>query len=319
MTDISKTILERYQVRKTKKQKQAFRAVVGEFCESLGYPMTVEKGAFGVRNVVIGNPECAKVVYTAHYDTCAVLPFPNFITPRRFDLYLLYQVALVVALLVPIGLIGFGLGYLSGWLLGAVSALIDNPLVAEVGSSVVSAGFYVLFLLVLFAGPANKHTANDNTSGVTLMVEIMAALPADKRNEVAFVLFDLEEAGMLGSSAFASKHKTVKRHIPLINFDCVSDGDRVLIAPRRHARDLCEVLASAFASDETVTATVVPSGVFYPSDQTNFRRGVGVAALKQSKGGILYMNRIHTKHDTVYREENIAFLTAGAVKLVTML
>ena len=55
--------------------------------------------------------------------------------------------------------------------------------------------------------------------------------------------------------------------------------------------------------------------MFYPSDQANFSRGVGVAALKKTKGGLLYMDRIHTKRDTVYMEENIAYLTEGAVRL----
>ncbi len=319
MTDVSRTILERYQVRKTRKQKQAFRTYVREACASLGYTVTEEKGALGVRNVVIGDPDRAKVVFTAHYDTCAVLPLPNVITPRRFDLYLLYQLLLTVVLLVPLGLFGFALGYVSGLLLGAVSAWLGSSLVAEIGSSVLSVVLYAVLLAVLFAGPANQHTVNDNTSGVTLLFEIMAALPAERRGEVAFVLFDLEELGTVGSSVFASKHKTVRRSVPVINFDCVSDGDRVIVAPRRRARELCDTLAAAFPSNEAVTATVFPSGIFYPSDQTNFKCGVGVAALKKSKSGVLYMDRIHTKHDTVYREENIAFLTAGAVKLVELL
>ena len=48
--------------------------------------------------------------------------------------------------------------------------------------------------------------------------------------------------------------------------------------------------------------------------------GVGVAALKRSKRfGILYMDRIHTKTDTVYREENIEFLKNGAITLTKLM
>jgi hypothetical protein len=44
---------------------------------------------------------------------------------------------------------------------------------------------------------------------------------------------------------------------------------------------------------------------------------VGVAALKKSKLlKILYMDRIHTKKDTVYREENIAYLKEGSIRLL---
>jgi len=47
---------------------------------------------------------------------------------------------------------------------------------------------------------------------------------------------------------------------------------------------------------------------------------VGVAALKKSRRlGILYMNRIHTPRDTVYEEENIAYLVRGARHLTSAL
>jgi hypothetical protein len=80
------------------------------------------------------------------------------------------------------------------------------------------------------------------------------------------------------------------------------------------------LFASSFASDDTVQCEVLTKGVFYPSDQANFPVGVGVAALKKSRWlGVLYMDRIHTKKDTVYREENIAFLKKGAERLLRRL
>ena len=87
MTQTTKEIFEKYQVRKTKKQKTAFIEYVKQTAERYGYEYKVEKGAFGVRNIIIGNPDTAKVLYTAHYDTCARLPFPNFITPKNFFIY----------------------------------------------------------------------------------------------------------------------------------------------------------------------------------------------------------------------------------------
>ena len=55
---------------------------------------------------------------------------------------------------------------------------------------------------------------------------------------------------------------------------------------------------------------------FYPSDQAAFRRGVGVCALKKSKLFGWYMDRIHTKRDTVLDEINIDLLRAGTLRLV---
>ena len=66
-------VLHLHPIRKTKKQKQAFREDVQAYCERLGYAVTVEKGSMGARNVVIGDPEKAKYLVTAHYDTPAAI------------------------------------------------------------------------------------------------------------------------------------------------------------------------------------------------------------------------------------------------------
>ena len=83
MTETTNIILREYQVRKNKKQKTAFIGFVEDFCNRIGYSCAVEKSIMN-RNIVIGSPDSAKIVVTAHYDTCAVLPFPNFITPKIF-------------------------------------------------------------------------------------------------------------------------------------------------------------------------------------------------------------------------------------------
>ena len=95
MLTVPMDILTLFPVRKTGKQKKAFRAAVQAYAEALGYACREEKGSFGSRNVVIGNPETADFLVTAHYDTCAVLPIPNLITPCNFFLYFLYQMLIV--------------------------------------------------------------------------------------------------------------------------------------------------------------------------------------------------------------------------------
>ena len=90
MTQTDEKVLTEYQVRKTKKQKSAFIEYVKTYSDSLGYTNSIEKGSFGAKNIIVGDPESAKVVYTAHYDTCARLPFPNFITPKNIGIYLFF-------------------------------------------------------------------------------------------------------------------------------------------------------------------------------------------------------------------------------------
>ena len=64
-------VLRDYPVRKSKLQKQAFREAVLAYSGALGFEARVEKGSFGVRNVVIGNSEQAKynVLYLAKIHT----------------------------------------------------------------------------------------------------------------------------------------------------------------------------------------------------------------------------------------------------------
>lgn len=303
MTTLAETVFERFEVRKTKKQKAAFRAWASAFAEENGWSAHEEKGSFGAVNLVIGDPEKAGVVFTAHYDTCAVMPFPNFITPKAPLIYLLYQILISVLLLVPAFL---------------AYVLLLRSAIPQIAYPV----FLVLLwadLLLLIAGPANKHTANDNTSGTLTVLETLQAMPPQLRGQAAFILFDLEEAGLLGSSGYASKHKKAMKDKPVINFDCVSDGRDMLFAVRRKARPLADTLRECYADTEQVNAQVATKGYIYPSDQSSFPCGVGVAALKRGIGGILYMDRIHTPRDTVFREENIAFLVEGSIRLTERL
>ncbi len=300
MTETTKSIFEKYQIRKSRKQKTAFVNWLKPIIENSGYEVKVEKGLFGARNIVVGNPNTAKVVYTAHYDTCATLPFPNFITPKCFLVYLLYQIALVLAATALV------------FALTIVLYLIKVPYVPQIINIVL----WLLIALMLF-GPANKHTVNDNTSGITVLINTINTMPAEIRNNAAFIFFDLEEAGLIGSLSYRLKHnKTIKKKL-LINFDCVSDGNNFLFTVKRKAKCFVPIIKQAFQNNKEMSVEVVSKGVFYPSDQALYPYGVGVAALNRTKFlKILYMNRIHTKRDNIYQENNINFLVNGAVLLL---
>ena len=74
MTYTTKELLDKHQVRKNKKQKSEFLKLVKKHAEKHGYICSTEKGSFGAKNIVVGDPTKAKAVFTAHYDTCARLP-----------------------------------------------------------------------------------------------------------------------------------------------------------------------------------------------------------------------------------------------------
>lgn len=310
MTEAAKTVLTSYEVRKTKRQKEAFRAFLCRELEQLGYEPRVESGRSLVtsHNVVAGDPEKARVLLTAHYDTCAVLPFPNFITPRNLPVFLLYQLAVaavifILAIAVEVALI----------------MAFDPPLWAALLAMYAALAFCIWWML---AGKANRRTANDNTSGVIALLEMAAALPPEDRDAVCFVWFDNEEKGLFGSSAFAAAHRRVRADTLTLNFDCVGDGDYLQFFPSGVVKKDSETMAlleSAFLSQGKKVVEVVRGLGLYPSDQARFRRGVGVAALKKAPLIGYYMDRIHTRRDTVLEEDNVQLLCRGVLRLAGMI
>lgn len=306
----TKNLLTQFQIRKSSAQKAAFRDWLTGVLSAAGYESRVESGGSLIKssNVVVGDPEKAFVVYTAHYDTCAVLPVPNFITPQNFFLYLLYQILLCVPM--------FALA------IGAEVLLLvlweDCPIGLAMIAVYVVLGFCIWWIM---DGPANKHTANDNTSGVATLLEIVLSLPEKDRSKVAFVFFDNEEKGLLGSSQFKKAHGKRMADTLLINFDCVSDGDFIQFYPNKKLKQnkqTLTLLEKAFLSDGVKTVEIVRDFGFYPSDQKAFMNGVGVAALHKGRFGY-WLGRIHTNRDTVFQAENIELLRRGALTLAERL
>lgn len=80
MNETSRRILDHFQVRKTKKQKEEFRKYIIHELNQYGYCPSIQHKGIN-NNIIIGNIEKAKIFCTAHYDTQAVLPFPNLIVP----------------------------------------------------------------------------------------------------------------------------------------------------------------------------------------------------------------------------------------------
>ena len=298
MTELSREILDAYQVRKTKKQKQAFIELLQSHIPSL---QVQKMGVPKSQNLVIGDPKTAKILLTAHYDTCVQLPFPNFITPKRPVISILYSFLIVLPWLTLIWLV----------LIFLLNVLLSKLIMNYMTHYWINLACYGFLVWMMLSGPANKHTANDNTSGVITLIEIYHALPETLRDQVCFVFFDNEEKGVIGSAQFRKRYKKDIKEKLLINFDCVSDGDHFLLGISKKANQKYHVaIAQAFTSgsDKTVMLENLKK-VYYPSDQAGFPMAIAIAALKKSKIFGYYMDRIHTKRDTAFDQRNIAFLT----------
>lgn len=148
----------------------------------------------------------------------------------------------------------------------------------------------------------------------------MSSMTEEERAQSCFVFFDNEEKGLLGSATFAKEHKETMKNKLLINFDCVSDGDYLMLIPDKKSFPEQEENLKAAFGDVTDKTVLIESSkfVYYPSDQKSFKKNIGVASFKKSKLG-LYMDRIHTPRDTVMDERNIAVLVSGFKKFLSTL
>lgn len=298
-------ILKAHPIRKNKAQKEAFRADVQAYVKELGYDCHLETGSFGAQNIVIGDPKTAKYLVTAHYDTPASIGLPNVLTPCNLLTYILWQFLIVGAFVVAAIAAGILVSLLSNNVdLGRLAALV----------------IYWAVLLGLMFGPANKNNANDNTSGVVTALEIARTMPHMHRDKVCFVLFDLEEAGLIGSASYRKAHKAESENQIILNLDCVGDGDHIIFFPTKKAKQnekLMQEIHRLGGWFDKKHISLKKDGFYtYPSDQKHFPMGVGIAAFHKKKGIGYYVAKIHTKKDTVLEITNVNLLRAALTTLI---
>lgn len=321
MIQIPMDILHQFPIRKTKSQKQLFRDAICRYAGQLGYSSRIENGSFGARNVVIGDPEKAGYLVTAHYDTCAAMPFPNFLTPCSLFGFVLCQMVqfLMIAVTAII------LSYMQSIIIAGIGVILGR----NMGDAwIVFVGLVAPFLICvnvilvvcwLLIGPPNKSNVNDNTSGVVTLLEIMRTMPENQRHKVCFVLFDLEESGLIGSSFYRKAHKKATDHQLVLNLDCVGDGDHILMFPTKALKKNRKKLTSLYKAcgyfgNKSLLVHEKGFGI-YPSDQMVFPYGVGICALQKGKCG-LYVNRIHTARDKVLEITNVNILRAALTSFI---
>ena len=295
-------ILKHHPVRKCKRQKEAFRQDIQGYCESIGYTVSFEKTPRGGQNILIGDPKTAKYLITAHYDTSVRMLFGNHFCPKNLPV----TIILALPTIVLFGVLGYLIGY--------------HFAKGEVLKGFLCLTMFVVLDLFKLYGPANGSNANDNTSGVVTLLEIARTLQDNLRRNVCFVLFDMEEAGLVGSSAYRKAHKEETKHQIVLSMDCVGDGDEILLFPTKKFRKDGKKLAWLYKAigrygDKTIDVPIKGYANFN-SDQKNFPYGVGIAAFKRKKLIGLYVDRIHTPKDTVLEETNVNILRACLTSLV---
>ena len=284
-------------IRNTAEEKEAFRAWAIAESDKLGFSARTEQND-GHDNIVIGDPESAKVLFTAHYDTPKRALTPNLMLPENRVLFWVYNLGISFLLVGIAILAGLGVRALSGYgneeMTGRLIWLATYTIV-----------FIGLFKIVLF-GPKNEHNRNDNTSGAAVVMELCSRLKGDKN--AAFILFDNEEKGKKGSKAYAAAHIDLKESRLVVNMDCVGNGDTFMVGVSPKAKESENYPAFERAWQETGGFTFRLGAFNMNSDQKSFTRGVGVCACRKYKVVGYCTPRIHTKYDTMADDANIGYL-----------
>lgn len=308
MNDISTKIMTDFKVRKGKRKKTKFREyIIGEL-ETRNIPYQVQSSKKGfTNNLVVGNPNSAKVICTAHYDTPFCIGVPNVITPTSIWRVVICQIIITIVLLVLMSPFIFVINVLRDLL----STAIDLGWLGGIVSFIMYYLGFVLFIIVIACIP-NPRNANDNTSGVITLTEAIFSEEIDFAN-TAFIFFDNEEYGLLGSMMFK---KTFTQTPLLVNFDCVGQGDEILVIKNKKGffdEEKTTLLSEMFTEVEGKNLDF-PTKAFYPSDQKWFQCGVGVCFCNKNKVMDKYIARIHTPLDTICLEDNIEYTKSAILR-----
>lgn len=292
-------VCESYGERMHKKSKKNFRDYIFSLSSEMGYPCKVEKNIFA-KNIVIGNPEKAEYIITAHYDT-----------PPRLPKFFVKHMLLHCFLTLP--LIMLGVNYLIPEICSALNAPLKVFQVLAnlipISNFVVCGGLIVYIFGVL--GNANKKNFNDNSSGILGILNMMEKYkdePEEIKNRFCFVMTDNEEKGLFGGFSYAKRHKKELKNQTVINLDCIGKGDQFnLYFFGKNEPNIVKEIKNK--QNAKYTFKPIRSGLMSMSDHLAFKKTNHVCLLSvdERNNKSLY-SQIHSSNDTTLDEKNIDFV-----------
>ena len=307
MSKYAERIAREYPLRFKPKEKEAFRLYLMGALREIGYTPKLQsretalKVGGNVTNVVAGDPETAKLVFIAHYDTPLKSLLPPLLMPGRPLTALLYLA--LTPLLVMLGsfVVSFALTFVINqphWTLPLFLALLLSA------------------LLYLRFGPAETRNLNDNTSGVAALLETAAALTPRYRGEVAFAFLDGGMGGMGGAKALRRAYPSTREKF-VVNVSCVAEGEELLVLPSRAARwngEALDAILDSFENGEHTTVFLKTDGlIYYPSDNRAFRQSFAICGTDKVSG---FGRLIRPRRAMSIDEEHITILKSGLCKLM---
>lgn len=322
MNKVAQVFLHEHGARMTRGHKSKFRDFITNLSKSLGYESKVED-CFLAKNVVVGDPKSAEIVLTAHYDTPPNMPF---------DVIMKQIVGLGVG---TAALTGVGMFFTEYAVNNCAPDMMDKMLDVSRAFSLIpqfaTFGFAGLGAYSMgFAGGENKRNYDDNTSGVLTLISLMnyyKTLPSEEKKKIAFVFFDNEEKGLIGSLCYRARHsldgafgkcKRVKDQ-NFINFDCVGVGKRVnLYYTGNDIKPLVHSLAESFESQDKdgYSLKLNKSNLNSMSDHVSFMGTNGNVMVLCDDENDKVTNHIHSKKDTKLVLDNIGMVSDMAADTI---
>lgn len=293
LQQLAEIVTSKHGARMRRSHKKEFREFIASVAENMGYDAKVENNLFS-KNIVIGNPEEAEIVLTAHYDTPPNMPY-HFMKKQVSTLGITLPVALGVGVVLTKYAIDSQNRELLDFMLQAIQTstfFLDGIAAASLGL-----GLYSFGLL----GGENKNNYNDNSSGIIVLLALMnyyKNLPESERNKIAFVMFDNEEKGLIGSLCYASKHNIKNQRF--LNFDCVGRGDRINCiytgkVQNEFTNDIYEALGSLVSKG--YTPNLKKSNIHTMSDHLSFKKSKGNLTLLCDTNDQPVTEYIHSSKD----------------------
>ena len=278
MNRFADRMVREFPVRRKPTEKEKFRLwLVGTLREQ-GYQPKLQHRETALRiggdvtNVVVGDPDKAKLILVAHYDTGVRTLLPPFYMPTRPLTAFLYLALTPVLALLGSFVLSFALTF---------------PFNAPYLTLPLFLILMVTALLYLRFGPSETRNLNDNTSGVAALLETSAALTPGCRDKVAFAFLDGGFGGLSGAKGFRARYPSAKEKT-VINVNCVAEGGELLILPNKYSRwdgEVLDAILDSFENGEHTTTFLKTDGlIYYPSDNRAFRHSFAICACEKLRG-----------------------------------
>lgn len=311
MNQYAQRIARDFPTRRKAKEKEMFRTWLAWELREMGYHVSLQSNESALQtggratNVIVGDPENAKLIFSAHYDTGVKELLPTLFMPTRPVSFALYQALTPVLMLLVSFLLSFGITF-----------AVNEPFM--------TLPLFLIFLLALLCyqkfGPGETRNANDDDSGVAALLETAKKITPRYRGNVCFVFFDCGAQGMQGARGFRRRYP-ITREKNVIHLDCVGQGDEILALPSKYSRwngELLDLINESFAEvemPEGKTVFLKTDGlVYYPSDNRKFRYSTAICAVKKISG----FGRCIAPHSDggTADEENLRILSDGLANMV---